>query len=186
MDEKIELSESKKKGGGLKIFLIGIPLYIIQLVLVYFIIGMFMCKPAEHTETADHGTTKEKAGEATHGEGGEAAEGDTTHGGSPLSKAKFFPQIKDIIFNPSGTSGKVIMSVSVGIGVEEDLGVKAIEEQSMLIKDVIVSELSSKSVDQLNSAGFKDSIKVVIAKELRKQIPQAKITDLFWGTFIMQ
>ncbi len=51
-EAKKEEKEKKKKGFNFKVILIGLPLFVVQLVLVYFITATFLVKtaPASHSD----------------------------------------------------------------------------------------------------------------------------------------
>ena len=51
-EAKKEEKEKKKKGFNFKVILIGLPLFVIQLVLVYFITATFLVKsaPSSHSD----------------------------------------------------------------------------------------------------------------------------------------
>ncbi|MGE5498267.1 MAG: flagellar basal body-associated FliL family protein [Syntrophothermus sp.] len=46
--------------------------------------------------------------------------------------------------------------------------------------------MSSKTVDQLNSFTFKDTLKTEISKSIVKKFPKVKISNIYFPKFIIQ
>ena len=69
-EAKTETKEKKKKGFNFKVILIGLPLFIVQLVLVYFITATFLVKSAPSSHSEKDGEQVEEASEedAEHSE----------------------------------------------------------------------------------------------------------------------
>jgi len=100
-DNLIDESPVKSKKGGInsKIFIIGVPLFIIQLVAVYFITANILLTNLEHNESKkndEHSETSEEHSE-------EGTEGEKKEIG------KFLFNVEDIIINPAGTNGKQLL-----------------------------------------------------------------------------
>ncbi|MBI5726904.1 MAG: flagellar basal body-associated FliL family protein [Ignavibacteriales bacterium] len=182
MDEKIdskEIGESRKAGLNPKVFIIGLPLFIVQLVVIYFITANFLLSrwsslaegDGEGSQTEEvHGEkkTKKKA------KSGEEVEG------------KFFFSVEDIIINPAGTNGQRLMLTSVGFSVPTEEQKKGLEEKEVLLKDIVISTLSSKTLSELNQVGYKDSLKVELTRIITERIPELELSDIYFSKYIIQ
>ncbi len=156
-----------------RIFTVWVPLYIIQLVAVYFITAQILLNKVEgHIETVKNqvdtmGNTPQKPVK-------------------PSELGKFIYSIDDVIINPSDTEGKRLLLTSVGFDLksEEDKGI--IKDREILIKDAIISTLSSKTLGQLSSSAYKDSIKTEIADRVRRMVPELNLNTVYLSKYIIQ
>lgn len=181
MDEKIdsrEISEGKKGGMNAKVFIIGLPIFIIQLVAVYFILGNIMLSRFKTHNEAETAAAELKAD--GHGKGEKkGAEGSS-------GPSNFFFTVDDVIINPAGTNGQRLMLVSVGFGVATDEAKKKLSEKEVLVKDIVISTLSCKKLEELNQVGYKDTLKVQLSKSLNDIMPDAEINSVVFSKYIIQ
>ncbi len=178
MDEKLEISQSsKKKGGFAKLFMIGLPLFIVQLVVVYFITANLILKPAEGDPTAHEGKdTTEHVEE-------ESADTETDHKSGPIGTSKF--TVEGITVNPAFSNGKNWIQVDVGFDVATAEDLKQWEELEFALKDIIIGVISSKDLNQLSSTGYKDTLKAEITREVKKRTP-LPVNQVFFGKYVIQ
>lgn len=159
-----------------KILFIGLPIFIVQLVLVYFITANILFsaphKTSEGEVQSDSTQTEVKEGE--EGSHKEVKSGDIIH------------SLDDIIVNPAQTNGKTLLLASVGFDVKDAEGKKSLEDKQVVVKDVIISVLSSKSTDQLSRASYRDTIKTEILSSLKSKIPEAGVSNVYFSKFIIQ
>ncbi len=183
MEETIEGSKAespvespKKTGINPKVFIIGLPLFIMQLVVVYFI-------------TANILLNKHSANQTVAAENNNAA--GVNKDGSKSNKSqkifgKFIYTLEDVIVNPAGTSGQRLMLASVNIDVSSEEQLKFLKEREPIMKDVIISTISSKTLFQLGQVGFKDSLKIELTGSINKKFPDVKVNDIYFSKYIMQ
>ncbi len=174
-EEKKEESTAKlKKGFNFKIILIGLPLFIVQLVLVYFITATFLVK----NTSGSHEGTKSEHVEESEEESGDGEEGES---GAP----QHIFSINDLVINPAGTSGQRLLLLSVGLGVGDEEKAKLLEENEVLIKDVILSTVSKKSLRTLSRIEMKDSLKAEIAEKVNEAFPKAKVKGIYFSKYVI-
>lgn len=179
MDEKIDTregSDSKKGGMNIKVFIIGLPLFIIQLVIVYFITGNYLLNRFE-AKAADG--DKNPAGEKS------AKHAEAKKDGS-AEPGKFFFTVDDVIINPAGTNGQRLMLVSVGFGVQTEEEVKKLKDKEVLVKDIVLSTLGSKTLTDLSALNAKDTLKVQLAHILAERMPEPAISSVQFSKYIIQ
>ncbi len=169
-----------------KVLLIGLPIFIVQLVAVYFITANVLLsghskssdseepKTEEVTEENSEGSEESKEGEKKEGKEGENA-------GSALIYA-----LDDMIVNPANTNGKMLLLASLGLAVESEESKKSLEEKQVIVKDAVISVLSSKNVGQLSSSTYRDTLKTEILKNLSTQLPGSKVNNIYFSKFIIQ
>lgn len=184
MDEAQEQSPSasaKKSGGiNLKVFIIGLPLFILQLVAVYFITANVL-QSKMHSQLAKLQETA-KLYEKLKAEGLIKTEGQ----GAPVSLGKFVANFEDIIVNPANTGGQRLVVVSMGIDLKNEEGMKEVKEKEVLVKDAAISLLSAKDFNKLSNPGAKDTLKIELAKIIEQRIPKAKINTIYFSKYILQ
>ncbi len=168
-EEKVEKTE--KKGLNAKVFLIGLPLFIVQLVLVYFITANFLVKTVPVPPGYDKHEDQEQVADE---EESEEEEGEQ----------KIFT-IKDLIINPAGTNGQRLLLLSVGFAVNGEENFKKIEENEVVLKDVILGTMSTKTLAELNQRELKDSLKAEIFEKVKEAMPKPKIKKVYFSKYVL-
>ena len=162
-----ESAEQKPKSSlNLKIVYLGVPLFIVQLVAVYFITANFLL--------SSQNEAKEK----------EEHKKEVSNGTTELGKFVFL--IDDIIVNPSDTDGKRLLLASIGLDLQSEEAKLELKSKEVVVKDVIITTLSSKTWTQLNDSAFKDSLKNEISSKLQRLIPTVKINTVYLSKYITQ
>jgi len=162
-----------KKGLNAKVFIIGLPLFIIQLVLVYFITANFLVKtvPGSHS-MGKHGS--EHVDEHDEEEESEEEEGEL----------KIFT-IKDLIINPAKTNGQRLLLLSVGFSVFGEENFKKIEEREVILTDVILNTLSVKTLTELSKTEAKDSLKIELHNKIKEVMPKPRIKNVYFSKYVL-
>ncbi|MBK7632374.1 MAG: flagellar basal body-associated FliL family protein [Ignavibacteriales bacterium] len=178
-----EIIQAKTKSSMFnpKILMIGLPIFIVQLVAVYFITANVLLTGGHTIAQKEADKTGETKEESNNGHSGEAenknAEGNT--GGLIFS-------VDDMIVNPAQTNGKMLLLASLGLSVETEEAKKTLEEKQVIVKDAIISVLSSKNTTQLGSSTYRDTLKTEILKNLAVQMPGSKVNNIYFSKFIIQ
>lgn len=165
-----------------KVLLIGLPVFIVQLVAVYFITANILLssysKSASETNDESNVNKNEQTKQESPGKEGER----------DLSKnaAGLIYSLDDLIVNPANTNGKMLLLASVGLSVETEESKKILEEKQVIVKDAVISVLSGKNVNQLGSATYRDTLKTEILKSLTVQLPGSKVNNIYFSKFIIQ
>ncbi|MBI1932565.1 MAG: flagellar basal body-associated FliL family protein [Ignavibacteriales bacterium] len=175
-----------KKGFNIKVILFGLPLFIIQLVLVYFITANFLVKSASESHKNSEGEQVENSDsseseDTEESESSEESEGEEGKGKSPV---QIF-SIDDLIINPAGTSGQRLLLLSVGFGVSNEEKVTMLKENEIVIKDLILNSMSQKSLAELSRVELKDSLKIEIMGQVNKLLPKAKIKNVYFSKYVI-
>ena len=167
-EAKQEKKEEKKKGFNFKVIIIGLPLFIIQLVLVYFITATFLVKSAPASNIDENGEviSEEEADE------------------EPAEAQKIY-NIEDLIINPSGTNGQRLLLLSIGFGVVDDEKLNILKENDVVIKDLVINTVSQKTLGMLSKIELKDSLKVELAKKVNEAFPKVKIKNVYFSKYLI-
>ncbi|MFH1194289.1 MAG: flagellar basal body-associated FliL family protein [bacterium] len=175
MDESVK-AESKR-GINPKVFLIGLPLFIIQLVIVYFVTANILMNKAEGS-----------GGQSNH-ESEEAVDSSAENAAVDSVKVvggEHIYSIDDIIINPAGTDGQRLMLLSVGFDVESEEQSKMLESKTVILKDMIISTVSSKTLTMLSQFGYKDTLKTELSHNLNGLFPKVNVLNVYFSKFIIQ
>jgi flagellar FliL protein len=171
------------KSGGInfKVILIGLPLFVLQLVAVYFITANVLLSKMSSEIAQLKETAKEY--EKMKAEGYKPHDGS---GGGPTALGKFVANFDDIIVNPANTGGQRLVVISMGIDLKSEEGMKEVKEKEVLVKDAAIGLLSSKDFAKLSNPGAKDTLKIELAKIIEQRIPKAKINTIYFSKYILQ
>ena len=173
-----EAAPKAKSSFNLKIILFGLPIFIIQLVVVYFITANFIIG-----ETGNANAIKTAAKDSSKKEIKKGRQEIFNPGGE---LGKFIFPIDDIIVNPSGTDGKRLLLVSLGFDVTSEENKTELKSSEVLLRDVVISTLSSKTLVQLDNISYRDSLKYQIAVEVKHKIPSIELNDIYFSKYIIQ
>ncbi len=172
-EETPEPAEIKKSSFfSQKVILIGLPLFIVQLVAVYFITANFLLNRVEgSTPNGSRAKTENKSGK---------------EGANKIELGKYIFLIEDVIVNPEGTEGKKLLLASVGFDLSNENEQNELKSKEVLVKDVIVSTLSSKSLEQLSDSSYRDKLKNEIGQKVTTLIPDLKLNAVYFSKYIIQ
>jgi len=175
-EESLEpVPEKKKFKFNTKILLFGIPVFMIQLVIVYFVTANILL---DKWKTASQQQSPEMNVEQTS---------DNDSGSNNSNDlGKFVYLEEDVIVNPAQTQGKRLLLSSVGFDLGSEENKNAMKEKKILVRDMIISILSSKTVDELNSSSFRDSLKVEISRTVKGLIPDLRVNQVYFSKYIIQ
>ncbi|MCK9279927.1 MAG: flagellar basal body-associated FliL family protein [Melioribacteraceae bacterium] len=163
------------KGFNIKIVLFGLPLFIIQLIAVYFITANVLIPKMQ-------GTSTEVQADSTHIE---AAQDEHSETGNE-EMGKFVYVIDDLIINPAGTDGKRFLLSSIGFDIKTEQNQQELKAKEILVKDAIISILSSKNVLQLGNSLYRDTLKLEISGKVSELLPAVSLNTIYFSKYILQ
>jgi flagellar protein FliL len=181
LDDKIDTkaeesisSSVEKKGFNIKILMFGIPVFAIQLVAVYFITANILLNKIQGSHPSSTQTTAETKQEAPANQAKS----------SELGKYVFM--VEDLIINPANTDGKRLLMSSLGFDVPTEKDHQELKSKEPLLKDAIISVMSSKGMSQLSNTAYRDTLRIEITKKLSTQIPSVKINWIYFSKYILE
>jgi flagellar FliL protein len=172
--EETEVQPKEKKGLNLKILLFGIPIFIVQLIAVYFITANFLLNKVQ----ASHSTAEQAPVEAKK----EAAQPQASN----KELGKFVYMIEDLIVNPAKTDGKRLLLSSLGFDVPSEKDNQELKSKEFLVKDAVISVMSSKELTQLGNIAYRDTLRTEIIKRLSQLMPAVKVNTIYFSKYILQ
>jgi len=179
-EEKVEqaaVPEEKKKSLNPKVFLIGLPLFIVQLLIVYFITANILLNKMGNAAGLNPEEEIASVNEATDS---------SENGEENIETGKFIFPIEDIIVNPAGTNGQRLALVSIGLDVGSEEEMTALETKNVMLKDMIISLFSSKSLTELSQPESKETLKTELAEKLKEILPDVNVNSVYFSKYILQ
>jgi flagellar FliL protein len=170
-------------GGKKKLILfggIGVGVLVIGVVLAIFVLKPMM-SGSDNSETSSKGETK--TAKAEKSEKAEKPKKETSHG---KSGDGIVYAIEDIVVNPAGTAGSRFLSASFGIEVSSQETASRLEEREPLVRDALITILSSKTLAELTDAKQKEIMRLQIKKRLSLLLKTEDLTNVFYTDFVLQ
>jgi flagellar FliL protein len=180
----------KPARGGKKLFLLG------GLALGAIIIGVavavFVINPMRSgSDVGDHSRT---GSAAVAGSGADAARHESMsesakprkktdgHGGDTSA----IYTIKDIVINPAGTGGTRFLSVSFAFELESVALEQKFEAREPVIRDALITILSSKTVAQLTDPKQKEITRYQIGQRVSELLRTDQLAGVYYTDFVLQ
>lgn len=172
----------KKKGNKLILFGgIGVGAVAIGIVLALFVIKPMMSDaPAGGDESAQVEENSHDKKEDSHGSKKKKKDG---HG--EASEAMIYA-INDIVVNPAGTGGSRFLSISFGFELEDALLHAEFENKEIIIRDALITILSSKTVSELTDPKQKEIVRYQIKKRISHIMDSDEIAGVYYTDFVLQ
>lgn len=177
-DEVEEIKIEKKSSPITKIILFGVPAFIVQLILVYFITANILMNKA--SSAVDNGHGNDVATEES-----EDGHGDEEEGGHSNS-GQFIYAIDEVIVNPANTNGRQLLLTALAFDLASEANKAELEGKDFLVKDMVISVLSGKTTRFLGDISMRDSLRYEIAHKIEGFIPGVKINKVYFSKFILQ
>lgn len=181
-EKQVETTSGKKSGFNIKVLIIGIPLFIIQLVAVYFITANFLLSKMQSGSHQEKAKTEEVQEDATEEGKAEVSEGEN----KKVEFGKFIYVVDDLIINPANTDGKRLLLSSLGFDLASKENEEELKAKDVLLKDAIISVMSSKSLPQLANMAYRDTLRMEITSKIQQLMPKVKINTIYFSKYILQ
>ena len=173
-----DLPEPKKGGINTKVILFGLPLFILQLIIVYFVTANILLNKVQGNSAIQQAAVKTEEPKGSQNTNADNAQKKPIIG-------KYIYSVDDVIVNPAGTSGDQLLLTSIAFDVATPEGEKELKEKEIIVKDMIISVLSSKTINQLNNTTYKDTLRMEISKKLQVNLPQVKVNKVYFSKYII-
>jgi len=149
----------------MKLVILGVPLFLVQLAVVYFLVAKFVSPAAAPSPS----------------EPPKAAESKET---SDQSKSIFV--VKDIIVNPAGTNGTRFLLTTVGFEINGAEREKEVEKKEVQVRDVLNTVLTSKGLDDLVRPEQREALRKEIFQKVAEMLPAGTLSNVYFSKFIIQ
>lgn len=179
-----EGAEAPAAGGGKKKLMlfggIGVGVLTLGVVLAIFVLKPMM-SGSDNSGASSKGETKTEKAERA-----EKAEKPKKEASHAKSGDGIVYAIEDIVVNPAGTAGSRFLSASFGIEVSSQETASRLEEREPLVRDALITILSSKTLAELTDARQKEIMRLQIKKRLSLLLKTEDLTNVFYTDFVLQ
>ena len=107
------------------------------------------------------------------------------HGGEPAAEPSVV-MLDEIVVNPAHTGGRRYLAVTVGFQTSLPEASKFFEKNKPLIRDGLISLLSSKELDKLADIGYRDSLKAEIRDNVNRQLRDSVVSQVVFSSYVLQ
>ncbi|HOP05803.1 MAG TPA: flagellar basal body-associated FliL family protein [candidate division Zixibacteria bacterium] len=179
-----EAAPPPAKGGNKMILFggIGVGAIVIGVLLALFVIKPMMSGSSEETPADEEETEVVESSHDSH-----ESEGHGGHGEEGKSKgSSIIYAMKDIVVNPAGTGGSRFLSASVSFELGSPSLEAKFQDREPIVRDALITILSSKSVTQLTDPKQKEIVRYQIKKRVAALMETDKINGVYFTDFVLQ
>ncbi len=176
--------ETAPKKGSSKLIMfggIGLGVVVIGVALALFVIKPMMSDSGGEAEVAEE-QTEEVDSHAEKPKPKPKPKKKDAHG----EATSMVYAVKDIVVNPAGTGGTRFLSVSFGFELGSAELATEFTERELVVRDALITILSSKTVAQLTDAKQKEITRYQVKKRLEKLMDTDEITGVYYTDFVLQ
>lgn len=145
------------------------------------------------SEENAEGKTEETKTEEKSAEGGEKKEGEKAEGakgeggeGAVVSDSPTMYSVEDLTVNTLGSGGNHILIASFTLEVKKPDQKAELAEKKFMLNDIMLRVFGSKTIGQLSSSYYKDTLKVEIAERIKNAFPKVKVKNVYFTKYILQ
>lgn len=106
------------------------------------------------------------------------------HGGG--EEASAMVTLGDLVVNPAGTGGRRYLKVQVALELSDPTQSQSVETRAPQLRDRIIRELTSRTLNELTDPVAKDEMKETILDELNNVLGEGAIQDLYFTEYVIQ
>ena len=94
--------------------------------------------------------------------------------------------VEGLIVNPAGTGGTRLLLISVAIEVDSEQTAQEVEERDSEIRDVLLSTLGIKTIDELTDPGSREALKHELLEAIRTLVFNGELLHIHIPQFVVQ
>jgi flagellar FliL protein len=96
--------------------------------------------------------------------------------------------LDEFLVNLSDSDGDHFLKVTVGLGLDKEKGKtpETLKEQVPMIRDAVLSSLSSKMRAEVSSADGREKLKADIKKRVNTALGENDVDDVYFSNFVTQ
>jgi len=154
----------------MKTIVIFATVVLVMAVAAYLVVTMFLAPhpgPAKPEEKATAAPAREKEARGSEGKG------------------EMF-MVEELLVNPTGTSGTRYLSASLGLEVPTHEVAVRLEEKKLQVRDLLISILSSRTVEQLTTASERERMRLEILDRMNRMIDPDRILAVYFVDYVLQ
>jgi len=94
--------------------------------------------------------------------------------------------LDEIVVNPADTGGRRYLVVTLGLQTKAPEADKTVEKYKPLIRDALISLLSSKHLDELSRITYRDSLRTELTAAVNRQVHGLTIDNVIFSSYVLQ
>lgn len=94
--------------------------------------------------------------------------------------------VSDLLVNPTGTGGTRYLSATIGLEVGSPEAILDLESRDASVRDLLMSILSSKTVDQLTDFTARETMREEIRTRLNALLKPEEVTAVYFVDYVLQ
>ncbi len=166
--------KAKKEGGSkMKSIIVALPLYVIQLIAVYFITANVLLDKFKNPKGLQNLANQVEVVQE------EAPKEDVK-----AEKHNIY-SLNDVVVNPSGTNGSALLLVSIAMDLEKTESIDELKNNEVMVKDKIISILSRKNLAYLSNSANRKNLKKEIIEGIQEMFPEIEIRKIYFSKYII-
>jgi len=110
----------------------------------------------------------------------------TAEAAAPPIRYGQFAKIDGLVVNPAGTDGSRYLMVTVGLESASGKVLKELGEKDVVLRDAIITVLSSKTVAELASVAQRDALREEIRAAVNARLRGGEVDRLYFTQYVLQ
>jgi len=173
-DEMLEQEAGEETSPKSKISLVkvGIPIFILQLILAYFIASKFIV-PQYFSSSAQAAVQNSEEQSDS-----EQEKEDTKFG--------IIYSLEDVIVNPAHSKGGQFILINLALELKTDSDVEIIKKKEVMVRDILIRMISGKSIDELDGPEDKEKLRQEILQKIGEVLPKGHLRNVYFSNYLIQ
>jgi len=130
------------------------------------------------------------ASDSAHGGDAAAADGEhgpTADGGKEGAVVEAAIHVLDnMVLNPAGSGGSRYLLLTVAIEVGSPTAIESFKARDAELRDIVLTTLGTKPVDQLTDMATREQFKVEIMKAVDERFGKKSVKRIYFPQFVVQ
>lgn len=167
--------KGKKEGGSkMKSIIVALPLYVIQLIAVYFITANVLLDKFKNPEGLQNLANQV-----------EVVQQEAPKKKEVKAEKHNIYSLNDVVVNPSGTNGSALLLVSIAMDLSKAESIDELKNNEVMVKDKIISVLSQKNLTYLSNSANRKNLKKEIIQGIQEMFPDIEIRKIYFSKYII-
>ena len=150
------------------------------------IVGPMFAKKFAAQHAAAAADTSAEGAAAEGGHEGKPAEGGKEGEKGAAAAAPPVLTLENLVLNPTGSNGQHYLLMTIAIECKDKTSMETMTVRDAELKDLILTVLGKKTVDQLSDIAFRDQIKTELIAALIERFGKNSVKQLYFPQFVIQ
>ncbi len=121
------------------------------------------------------------SGDHAEGEEDEHAEDDSSASGTPAVMT-----LENLVLNPAGSGGTRWLMLTVSLQCKDAAAITTLQSRDAELRDVVLSSLGQKTVDELADIGGREAIKEQLTTALNERFGAKTVARVYFPQYVVQ